>query len=647
MQPAALALLMAVGVAGSADPAATPSCSGCHAPVELAAVHREVPCATCHPGAVELPHPQPPGVSCGEAGCHPLRRSEGVASAHDRTPGAEGLFGPDACVTCHGGHALRSGTAAAEAAAGLDRDCVRCHHDESACTFEGPHEPIAGAPDGADRAAGALPCAACHGFHQVRDLDDPMAPLSRMMTGTTCGRCHPSELERYRVSPHARGVAEGLPFSPTCLGCHEGSGPSPSPEQAMSSERVVTTCTGCHEDPRVLAASELPFAVVESYEASVHGVAFLHGATDVAVCASCHDPHQVLPPSDPRSSVSPGKVRETCATCHEEVDDRMLAAVHREAGRGGGSGLLGSLRVFFPVAGRSANLLLVAGVGAAVGVLSGFYGVGASFLMTPLLVFIGIPAAVAAASDSVHLTAVATANAVQRGLKGTLDLKLGLVLVAGGWLGGGAGVLLVRWLRELGSFDFALRVVFVVILGFIGTSTLLDVLRSARPGVEAGESGRPGGWLERLPVAVDFPRSGVRASLVLLVGAGIVVGLLAALLGVSGGFLMLPVLIYVAGVPNRIAVGTDLFQIVLTCGLVGVLHAIANGTVDAPLALVLFAGSVVGVRVGGALARRIHGELVGAALAVVVLAVAAGLAWQLLTPPDTVIQFARSGGLFQ
>ncbi len=648
MQPAVMALILATAAVGSNDPTAASSCARCHGEVTVTAPHAEVVCEGCHPGAEETPHTAALAVDCRAGGCHPERRSQIRRTVHERTASRNWLTETASCVACHGGHEIRTGVAAVCASSALDDVCRACHDRSRPCRYEGPHgpAPVENVVATEVSTVDPLPCTSCHGSHLVRDLDDPLAPLARSLTASTCGRCHPDQQVRFARSRHARGVREGVRTAPTCLGCHEGAGPSPRADHAMSSERVVTTCTGCHEDPAVLATSELPLEIVEGYEESAHGVAFLHGATDVAVCASCHDPHQVLPPNDPDSKVNPHNVRSTCMACHDSVDDDMLRSAHRPAGEDRMGSPFDRLQVFFPVAGRSVNLVLVAGVGAGVGVLSGFFGVGASFLMTPLLIFIGIPAAVAVATDSAHLTAVATANAARRGVRGTFDPTLAAVLVTGGWIGGSAGVLMVRWLRELGAFDAVLRLVFVVILGFIGASTLLDVLRTLRrPGVGPAGQGRVEGWLGRLPLSVFFRRSGVRASLVLLAGTGLLVGVLAALLGVSGGFLMLPVLIYVAGVPNRIAVGTDLFQIILTCGLVALLHAITNHTVDAMLAGVLFVGSVAGVRVGGALARRIHGELVGLSLALVVIAVAVALAWQLVVPPDNLVVLACWEGL--
>jgi uncharacterized membrane protein YfcA len=307
---------------------------------------------------------------------------------------------------------------------------------------------------------------------------------------------------------------------------------------------------------------------------------------------------------------------------------------------------LKGLNLYFPVARTALNPLLVSGMGALVGLLSGLFGVGGGFLMTPLLIFIGIPAAVAAATDAAQITAGASSGALSHARLGNVDFKMGLIIVAGGWTGGFAGVQLVALLRHLGNFDFYLKAVYVLVLGFIGSAMFLEGVRTLRGRAPSGEPrpSRLAAFFTRLPLQMRFPKSGLTTSALLPIGAGFLVGVLAAFLGVGGGFIMLPAMIYVIGIPTRVAIGTDLFQIVLTSANVALQQAVTNHTVDVLLAVTLFAGSVIGARFGVMASRHLRGEQIRVFLAIIVLAVMGALLYQLLATPSFLIDFARSGG---
>ena len=309
-------------------------------------------------------------------------------------------------------------------------------------------------------------------------------------------------------------------------------------------------------------------------------------------------------------------------------------------------GTLKGLNLYFPVARTALNPLFVSGMGALVGFLSGLFGVGGGFLMTPLLIFIGIPAAVAAATDAAQITAGASSGALSHARIGNVDFKMGLIIVAGGWTGGFAGVQMVAVLRNLGNFDFYLKAVYVLVLGFIGTAMFLEGVRTLRGKAPSGEPkpGRLSLFFQRLPFQTHFPKSGLTTSALLPISAGFMVGVLAAFLGVGGGFIMLPAMIYVIGIPTRVAIGTDLFQIVLTSANVALQQAITNHTVDVLLAVTLFAGSVIGARFGVMASRHLRGEQIRVFLAIIVLAVMGALLYQLLATPSFLIDFARSGG---
>ncbi len=472
--------------------------------------------------------------------------------------------------------------------------------------------------------------------------------MSPGRVAVTCGRCHQAEYEAYQTGSHAHGSEPGAGLTPTCVSCH-GSHEILSARDAAAATsvaKVSLTCARCHDDPAVLRRTRLPSAPVEGFEGTFHGIAIAHGMVDVASCPSCHGAHDVLPAGDPRSRVNPARVKRACRNCHADVTPAMIAAVRHQEGPPSSRGPIDRLRLYFPVAGTALNPLLIAGMGALVGFLSGLFGVGGGFLMTPLLIFVGIPAAVAAATDAAQITAGATSGALSHSRLGNVDFKMGLFIVGGGWSGGLVGVQLVRVLRNLGNFDFFLKATYVLVLGFIGLTMLREGLRAWRGTAVPGEPGRGRLTLffARLPLQMPFPKSGLRTSIILPVAAGFLVGLLAAFLGVGGGFIMLPTMIYIIGIPTRVAVGTDLFQIVLTSANVTLQQAVTNHTVDVMLAVALFAGSVIGAQFGVMASRRLRGEQIRVFLAAIVLVVMAILLAQLLTPPSQLIDFARSGG---
>jgi uncharacterized protein len=494
----------------------------------------------------------------------------------------------------------------------------------------------------------ALACEECHGAGPVLARSDPASPFQPKNVATTCGRCHEQPQAEYELSVHARALAAGHGDAPTCVSCHgrhvllQGATAGSTENARM----VPSTCGRCHEDPAILRRTDLPYAAIEGYEATFHGNALAHGIGDVATCASCHGAHDVLPASDPRSRVNPANLEKTCRQCHRAVTAEMIAAATHDDGPPTTTGFLARLKVYFPIAAAPVNPLLISGLGALVGFLSGLFGVGGGFLMTPLLIFIGIPAAVAAATDAAQITAGATSGALSHSRLGNVDYKMGLVIVAGGFVGGFIGVQLVKVLRNLGNFDFFLKLVYVLVLGFIGTTMFVEGLRAwhGRGQTSEPRKGRLTLFFARLPLQMHFPKCGLRTSVLLPVLAGLLVGILAAFLGVGGGFIMLPAMIYIIGIPTRVAVGTDLFQIVLTSANVSLQQAIFNHTVDIMLAVVLFAGSVIGAQFGVMASKRLRGEQIRVFLAIIVMVVMAMLLFQLLSTPSRLIDFAKSGG---
>jgi uncharacterized membrane protein YfcA len=271
-----------------------------------------------------------------------------------------------------------------------------------------------------------------------------------------------------------------------------------------------------------------------------------------------------------------------------------------------------------------------------VGFLSGLFGVSGGFLLTPVLMMIGIPPTVAAASDSCQIVAGSSSGAAAHFRLGNVDVKLGTVLLLGGLAGAWVGVRVIKILRALGSADFAITVTYVVTLGLIGGYMFAESLRNLRRGAlvpKSLRSARGQGFLSLLPFQMDFPRSQVRHSILVPFFLCGMVGILAAIMGVGGGFIMVPMMVYLLRMPMHVAVGTDLFQILFTCAGVTYMQAITNHTVDLVLALLLAAGSTIGAQVGARVGRRLRGDQIKILLASVVLLVMVKMAVGLVLTP--------------
>jgi uncharacterized membrane protein YfcA len=306
------------------------------------------------------------------------------------------------------------------------------------------------------------------------------------------------------------------------------------------------------------------------------------------------------------------------------------------------------MEVYLPIAGISINILLLVGLGAMVGFMSGLFGVGGGFIMTPLMMMAGIPPAVAAASDSNQIVAGAASGAYAHWRLRNVDFRMGLVLLAGGLAGGTIGVQLVKILRELGNIEFVMKVLYVLMLSTIGglmfTESLSTIRRSrSRPVAAMPRARKPSIWT-RLPLQMHFQQSNLRISAIFPFAIALFVGALAALLGVGGGFIMVPAMIYIIGMPTIVAVGTDLFQIVLTTANVTFQQAVTNQTVDVILAMVLLLGSTIGAQFGARAGRMLRGEQIRILLAVIVLLFAVKFLFDLLLEPSNLITLAGGQG---
>jgi len=295
------------------------------------------------------------------------------------------------------------------------------------------------------------------------------------------------------------------------------------------------------------------------------------------------------------------------------------------------------MQIYLPIAEVSVNAFLLLGLGGAIGFLSGLFGVGGGFLMTPILIFIGIPPPVAVGTEANQIVASSVSGVLAHWRRGNVDFKMGAVLLLGGLLGSSLGVWLFALLREVGQIDLVIKLCYVTFLGTIGSLMFVESLRSMsrhRAAVPSRGKLHRHTWIHGLPLKMRFRRSKLYISALLPVGVGFLVGVLAAIMGVGGGFIMVPAMIYLLGMPTAVVVGTSLFQIIFVTANVTVLQATANQTVDVVLALLLLTGAVIGAQVGVRVGTRLHGEQLRVLLAVMVLMVCAKLVYDLTIPPS-------------
>jgi uncharacterized membrane protein YfcA len=298
--------------------------------------------------------------------------------------------------------------------------------------------------------------------------------------------------------------------------------------------------------------------------------------------------------------------------------------------------------IFLPIAGMTIRWPVLCGAGFVVGLLSGLLGVGGGFLQSPLLIMLGIPATVATASGATAIVATSSSGTAAHFRLGHVDWKLGAVIVPGGLFGAFIGVHFIKVLRILGEADIVIVMAYVILLGTVGSSMFVHNLRTLfRPALMAHDAHRQRRGLpllKRLPGQVTFSRSNVRHSILAPFAMGAIVGTLTAIMGVGGGFLMVPMMVYVLGIGAHVAVGTDLFQIFLTCSGVAFLQATQNKTVDLALVLLLAIGSTIGAQIGARLSRRLRGEQLMLLLSSLMLVVMIDLVLRLVLPPASLLE---------
>ncbi|WP_421725308.1 sulfite exporter TauE/SafE family protein [Bauldia sp.] len=296
------------------------------------------------------------------------------------------------------------------------------------------------------------------------------------------------------------------------------------------------------------------------------------------------------------------------------------------------------MQLYLPIAELSVNMFIIFGMGGAVGFLSGLFGVGGGFLLTPLLIFSGIPPVVSVATVATQIVAASSSAAMSYWRRRMIDMKLAGVLMISGAFGTLLGVLVFNGLRQLGQLDLIIAISYVTFLGIIGALMLREsvtAIINARRGRPAPLR-RPGQhtWMHGLPFKMRFKRSKLYVSVIPIIALGIAIGFLGALLGIGGGFILVPALIYLFRVPTNMVIGTSLVQIIATMSVATVLHAVSSQSVDVVLALILMVGGVVGAQFGARVGQNIRGDRLRALLALLVLAVAARFLIGLVTPPD-------------
>lgn len=306
------------------------------------------------------------------------------------------------------------------------------------------------------------------------------------------------------------------------------------------------------------------------------------------------------------------------------------------------------MQIFLPIAEVSVNAFTLIGLGGIVGLMSGLFGVGGGFLITPLLFFIGIPPAIAVATGANQVVASSFSGVLAHLRRKTVDIPMGTVLLVGGIIGSALGVLVFNLLQRLGQVDLVVQLSYVVFLGFIGAT----MLRESLSALIAARSTAPKprrrlhahSWVHRLPWKMKFRASGLYISVIPPALVGVAVGLLAAIMGVGGGFVMVPAMIYLLGMPTKVVIGTSLFQIAAVSAFTTLMHAISSNTVDIMLAVLLIVGGVVGAQIGTQLGARLRAEQLRVLLALLVLAVCGRLALDLVIRPDDLYSLANGHG---
>jgi hypothetical protein len=303
--------------------------------------------------------------------------------------------------------------------------------------------------------------------------------------------------------------------------------------------------------------------------------------------------------------------------------------------------------IYLPIAELSVNIFIILGMGAAVGFLSGMFGVGGGFLITPLLIFYNIPPVVAVATGANQVVASSISGAITHFRRGSLDVKLGTVLLVGGLIGATVGIWIFSLLRRIGQLDLIISLLYVVFLGTIGGLMLLESLNAMRRAArsQAAPPRKPGhhSWVHRLPLKMRFKKSKIYLSVIPVIGLGFGIGILTSVMGVGGGFIMVPAMIYLLRIPTNVVVGTSLFQIIFVTAYTTIVQAATNFSVDIVLAFLLMVAGVFGAQYGVRVGQKLRGEQLRALLGLLVLAVGLRLAIALVVTPADIFSIVLEG----
>ena len=294
------------------------------------------------------------------------------------------------------------------------------------------------------------------------------------------------------------------------------------------------------------------------------------------------------------------------------------------------------MQIYLPIAEVSINAFLLLGLGGLVGILSGMFGVGGGFLMTPLLFFIGIPPAVAVATEANQIVASSFSGFLAHFRRKNVDIKMGFVLLVGGIIGATIGVQVFALLREIGQVDLLVKLCYVLFLGIIGILMFFESLRAIRRSKNTSlkrPTKKRHNWIHNLPFKAKFRTSGLYISVIPPACIGFIVGILSAIMGVGGGFIMVPAMIYLLGMPTKVVVGTSLFQIIFVTAFATIMHATTNYTVDMALAVLLLIGGVFGAQVGTRIGLKLKAEQLRILLSLIVILVCLKIAGDLVLEP--------------
>ncbi|MFA7639710.1 MAG: sulfite exporter TauE/SafE family protein [Parvibaculum sp.] len=295
------------------------------------------------------------------------------------------------------------------------------------------------------------------------------------------------------------------------------------------------------------------------------------------------------------------------------------------------------MQIYLPIAELPVSILTILAMGAAVGFLSGMFGIGGGFLMTPLLIFLGIPPAVAVGTQATQIVASSVTGALAHLARNSIDFKMGGVLLGGGMLGSLSGIYIFKLLSNIGQIDLAISVVYVLFLSVIGAMMMVEsvqAIRAARGGATPKKRSGHHSWIHGLPLKMRFRRSKLYISVIPPILIGYFVGTLSAIMGVGGGFILIPAMIYILRMPTNVVIGTSFFQIVFVAALTGVMHAVENQAVDIVLAFLLVIGGVVGAQYGVRAAEKMPAEQLRALLAALLLLIGLRLGYELISPPE-------------